>query len=520
MNQPLKNWRAASVGLLAGAVAALIMTLVMLLLAWFFGIATPLTIIGDRISVLISPGPFLALMGRVGGYNHLKQLGVSGTIAGQLLVGALVGLVYGLIAQRRGKFLVIVTLTTFFLLPLIGSIVLLGPVTGTSYHGYPITPATFRTILGLALSFLVFERALVCSYGYLTTPTHLPNEPEYSPIVSRRGLILGGLGLLVAGSGAVIWRRLYQIATFAYDGTQYKGVGVQPVTPNDKFYCVTKNVIDPRVDESVWRLEVTGLVKNPQTYTIERFKSLPSVTQETTLMCISNGLDAGLMSNAVWRGVPMHELLEAASLLPEAARVRLYGVDNYTDTFSLGKAMEATTIIAYEMNGQRLPDRHGFPVRAIVPGYFGEKNVKWLTRIELTGPGSKGFYETQGWGPDFVIPTRSRIDQPDNYAWFSLTKSPNGIPVKGVAFAGDRGVSRVEVSTDGGETWQEARIDYPGTSLTWVLWSYDWKPSDPDEYDLMVRATDGRGEVQQLEKDRSPFSGVTGFHEITVYLDA
>jgi hypothetical protein len=76
------------------------------------------------------------------------------------------------------------------------------------------------------------------------------------------------------------------------------------------------------------------------------------------------------------------------------------------------------------------------------------------------------------------------------------------------------------VSTDGGETWQEAMIGYPGTRLTWVLWSYDWKPSAPGEYDLTVRATDGRGELQQLDKDRSPFSGVTGFHQITVYLDA
>jgi len=497
------------------------MTVVMLLLAWSFGIATPLTIIGDRLSVFIPPGPFLALMGRVGGYNHLKELGVGATILGQVVVGALVGLIFGLTIQRL-KRVSLISLAVLFLLPLIGSVVLLRPVLGTSYHGYPITPATFRTILGLALSFLVFERALVWSYRYLTAEGTTPNEREleYSPTIGRRGLILGGLGLLVAGSGAAIVRRLYQMATFAYDGTQYKGAGVQPITPNDKFYCVTKNVIDPRVDESIWRLEVTGLVKNPQAYTLARFKSLPTVTQETTLMCISNGLDAGLMSNAVWRGVPMHELLQAASLLPETARVRLHGVDNYTDTFSLEKAMEPTTIIAYEMNGQRLPDRHGFPVRAIVPGYFGEKHVKWLTQIELTGPGAKGFYETQGWGPDFVVPTRSRIDQPDNYAWFQLAKLPNGIAVRGIAFAGDRGVSHVEVSTDGGETWQEAMIDYPGTRLTWVLWSYDWKPSAPGEYDLTVRATDGRGELQQLDKDRSPFSGVTGFHQITVYLDA
>lgn len=98
-------------------------------------------------------------------------------------------------------------------------------------------------------------------------------------------------------------------------------------------------------------------------------------------MCISNGLDAGLMSNALWKGVPMRILLEAAGPLAGARKVKLFGVDNYTDTIPLEKALDPTTLIAYEMNGERLPQRHGFPARAIVPGYFGEKHVKWITRI-------------------------------------------------------------------------------------------------------------------------------------------
>lgn len=237
-------------------------------------------------------------------------------------------------------------------------------------------------------------------------------------------------------------------------------------------------------------------------------------------MCISNGLGAGLMSNALWRGVPLSTLLHAAGPLPGAVKVRLHGVDNYTDTFPLTKAMEPSTLVAYEMNAERLPDRHGFPARVVVPGYFGEKNVKWLTRIELAGPEAEGFYEKQGWGPDFTIPTRSRIDLPNEWAWMSLAQMPAGIPMKGIAFAGDRGVSKVEVTVDDGKTWEEAKIDYPGTKLTWVLWSFPWRPPGPGEYKLSVRATDGAGELQRLEKDRAQFSGVTGFHQITVYLDA
>jgi len=522
MKQRMTRRKAGVLGLVAGLVAAVAMIVTMLLLAWLFGAATPLAILGDRLSVFISPGPFLELMGRVGGYNHLKQLGVGGTIGGMLLVGGLGGLVYGLTMRSRERSSIVATLAIFVLFPLLASIALLWPVLGTSYRGYPIRPATFVTVLGLAVAFFVFERTLVLGFRYLTARPEpaQPNDLEYSPAIGRRALLLGGLGLLLAGGGAGILRRLYQLASFSYDGTQYKGPQVQPITPNDQFYCVTKNVVDPRVDESLWRLEVTGLVKHHQTYKIERLKSLPAVTQETTLMCISNGLDAGLMSNALWRGVPMRELLHAASPLPGAAKVRLHGVDNYTDTFPLQKAMDPATIIAYEMNGRRLPDRHGFPARVVVPGYFGEKNVKWLTRIELTGPEAEGFYEKQGWGPNFIIPTRSRIDQPNGYGWFSLTNAPNGIPMRGVAFAGDRGVIRVEVSTDDEKTWEAAKIIYPGTKLTWMLWSYDWKPPRPGEYKLAVRATDGKGDLQHFEPNRSPFSGATGLHKITVYLSA
>jgi DMSO/TMAO reductase YedYZ molybdopterin-dependent catalytic subunit len=315
---------------------------------------------------------------------------------------------------------------------------------------------------------------------------------------------------------------LYRAATFSYDGTQYKGRIVQPITPNEQFYCVTKNIVDPRVDVSLWHLEVNGLVQNPATYRFQDLKEIAAVEQETTLMCISNGLDAGLMSNAVWKGFPLRDLLESAGPLANAARVRLHGVDNYTDTFPLEKAMEPTTLVAYEMNGVPLPHRHGYPLRVIVPGYFGEKHVKWLTRIEVATSDAKGFYETQGWGPDFIVPTRSRIDVPDHNAQFSLGKMNGPIEVKGVAFGGDRGISRVELSFDDGKTWDDADIYYAGGDLAWSLWNaHDgWQPDEPGDYTVVVRATDGEGDVQEWEEDRPFKSGVTGFHKIVVYITA
>lgn len=496
------------------------MTVVMLLLAWLFGVATPLVIFGDRLSVFIPADAFLSLMGRVGGYNHMKQLGVGSVIAGQVLVGGLGGMIYGLAVRRRRKGRFVVTATIFVLLPLAALAIFLWPVLGTHYQGLPINRATAVTLLGLLCAFIVFERTLVLTFRFLTRPNVRINDQEFSPPIGRRALVLGGLAILIGGGGGELLRRLYRIATFSYDGTQYKGRIVQPITPNDQFYCVTKNVVDPRVNAALWRLEITGLVKTRQTYRLDRLKSLPAVTQETTLMCISNGLDAGLMSNALWKGVRMSLLLAAATPLEGAVKVRLHGVDNYTDTFPLEKAMDPTTLVVYEMNGETLPDRHGFPARVIAPGYFGEKHVKWITRIEVADETAVGFYEKQGWGPDFIVPTRSRIDQPDHESFFKAEVARAGIAVRGIAFGGDRGISRVEVSFDDGAAWQEAKLDYPGTKLTWALWSYDWRPAEPDNYTLVVRATDGEGAVQELDEDRPFKSGTTGFHKIVVYVTA
>jgi DMSO/TMAO reductase YedYZ molybdopterin-dependent catalytic subunit len=512
--------KALFVGLLAGLIAGIAMTVVMLVLACF-GVATPLAIIGDRLSVFIKPGPFLSIMGRVGGYNHLKQLGVGSTMAGQLFVGALAGAIFGLLMRRKPQRRVTAwTMSIFVVLPIAAIAIALWPVLGTSYIGLPIASGGAVTLIGFALSVLVFERTLVASFHFLTRPDAGAEGGEFTPAIGRRALILGGLGVLIVGGGVGLLRRLYRIATFSYDGTQYKGRIVQPITPNDLFYCVTKNVIDPRVNVDLWHLEVNGLVQNPTTYRFQDLKGFNQVEQETTLMCISNGLDAGLISNAVWKGITLRDLIDPAGPMADARRVRLFGVDNYTDTIPLEKALDPNTLLVWEMNGRSLPDRHGYPLRAIVPGYFGEKHVKWLTRIELTGDNAKGFYETQGWGPDFMTPTRSRIDAPDHESRFSLGQLSGPIEVKGIAFGGDRGISRVEISDDDGETWTDANIHYAGTKLTWALWTYEWRPDGPDDYMLVVRATDGEGAVQEWEEDRSPFSGVTGFHKIVVHVTA
>src|SRR4051812_17446811 len=162
--------KAVSAGLLAGLVAGLTMTATMLLLGCF-GVATPLTIIGDRLSVFIPPGPFLSIMGRVGGYNHLKQIGIGSTMGGQLLVAMLGGALFGLLDRKADARLSAFTTVTLFVgLPMIVFAVGLWPVLGTNYSGLPIAAARLVTLIGFALCVIVYERAVVVAFRFITEP--------------------------------------------------------------------------------------------------------------------------------------------------------------------------------------------------------------------------------------------------------------------------------------------------------------------------------------------------------------
>src|ERR687891_420758 len=216
----LSRGKAIATGLLAGLVAAIAMTVMMLLLACF-GVATPLVIIGDRLSVFIPPGPFLSLMGKVGGYNHLKQLGVGSTIAGQLLVGAIGGAILALFVRRTpGRIPAIWTIFIFVLLPIVVFAIVLWPVLGTSYIGLPIQVARLVTLIGFALCVLLFERTLVTGFRFITTrkiaklttasPSEGGQDYEFTPAMGRRAFVLGTIGLAAIGGGVALARKLFR----------------------------------------------------------------------------------------------------------------------------------------------------------------------------------------------------------------------------------------------------------------------------------------------------------------------
>ncbi|HWP45144.1 MAG TPA: molybdopterin-dependent oxidoreductase [Blastocatellia bacterium] len=281
------------------------------------------------------------------------------------------------------------------------------------------------------------------------------------------------------------------------------------VTPVPDFYEVSKNPFDPQVELERWSLEIGGLVENRLSLTFDDIKSLPSVEQYATLECIDNKVGGDLIGNALWRGVRLRDILEMAQLKQEAIDIVLRASDGYSDSIPVDRAMFEGTILAYEMNGEPLTPSHGYPLRLIAPGIYGMKNVKWVTRLEAVDFDFKGYWQSRGWDDRAEYKTMSRIDVPDSGINGSAT-------IAGIAFAGDRGISKVEVSTDGGKTWEEAIIKQALSPYSWVLWHKDWTPDRKGKHTLVVRATDGQGITQTSEYSPAAPSGATGHHRQTI----
>ena len=533
---PAISWghrlRLVLLGVLCGILAALAMVLFMLVGRTWLGISPPFEALPDRFAPTLSISTFFSLFGRFGGYNGLKRFGILSGLGGLFALGVIFGVLYTLVAEsaasrkmtwrngvspRAAQFIAAAAVVLW-----LGTVAILWPVLWANYRGLPPGMAQAASMLYLALAYALFASVLVLSYRWLAARQFATSVEAAVPAgepVGRRVLLAGAVGVVLAAASGALLRALNARATFSYDGLAYSGPGVQPIAPVDKFYTVTKNVVDPNVLPEVWRLEIGGMVEEPRSYDFAALQALAGVEQETTLMCISNQIGAGLMSNAVWNGVPLRDLLEASRPLPGAVEVLLRGADGYTDTFSIEKALEPETLVAYAINGEPLPQRHGFPARVVVPGLFGEKNVKWVTRIEVVDYDAKGFYEQQGWGPSFVIPTRSDIFGPRwvrrrGDAFVEPFAVGQQATIRGRAFAGNRGIQRVEYSVDDGQTWQDARFDYPGTTLTWTFWSFEWTPQEAGEATIVSRATDGDGVLQSEERRGIVPQGATGLHRV------
>ena len=514
----MNRTRTALRGLFAGLLAACVMTLVMLALRLLAGIPLTFELGGDRVLPQLRYDDFLQLLRDLGGAIAAKQTAFLGTLAGQVAAGALLGGVYGLLTthpRRQRRFVVAVVA-----LSSIATIALFFPVLGANFAGIGPGWAAPLTAAGLVLAFaaygltlVAFDRALSASpprAAELPAPATAVPAPTR---IGRRQLVAGALGGGAALAAGGLTSLLHTRSALGYDGMgSPRGAGFAAITPNDRFYVVTKNIIDPHVTRSLWSLDISGEVRDPRSYDFDALAALPSSEREITLECISNRPGGTLIANAMWTGVPLRTLLETAGPKPGATHVLLRAVDGYTHGFELSRAMKPTAFVAYEMNGEPLPHRHGFPVRVLIPGGYGELSVKWIAQIEVLDGREDGYYESQGWMAGHVE-TTSRINEPAKNA---TLHAGSAIQISGIAFSGDRGIARVEVSADGGRHWRDASIDHARADTAWAVWSLRWRPSRAGAHELQVRATDGTG-ARQTERVRPTApSGATGYHAITV----
>ncbi|MGH3133521.1 MAG: sulfite oxidase [Gaiellaceae bacterium] len=303
------------------------------------------------------------------------------------------------------------------------------------------------------------------------------------------------------------------------------------VTPVGLHYLLTHYDI-PAVDGASWRLEVDGLVERPLSLSLDDLRARPGTELVSTMECAGNGrvhvephvvsqpwlLEA--VGNARWRGTALAQLLEEAGVREGAVEVLFTGLDrgveggeeqSYARSLPLAEALREDVLLAYEVNGAPLPPQHGFPLRLLVPGWYGMTSVKWLARITVLDSPFDGYQHRHSYR---LRQQEDDVGEPVSRIQVRALMVPPGIPefltrarvvpageceLEGRAWSGEAEIAAVEVSTDGGETWADATLD-PGSlgRWSWRGWRFTWSATR-GEYEVCCRATDGAGNVQPLE---------------------
>ncbi len=299
------------------------------------------------------------------------------------------------------------------------------------------------------------------------------------------------------------------VRDFLKDGPQ---AALRAITPAGDLYIMSSHG-NPAMDAAKWSLNIDGLVENPQRFNYDAIRRLPPYETCLTLECISNPIGGRYIGNALWRGTLLKPLLDRARPRADAVYAVLYAAEGYTTGHPLASILLPENFIAYEMNGEPLTHEHGFPLRIFIPGKYGMKMPKWLTRIEFVNHEYLGYWEWQGWSNTADRQLRAVVDDPRDLAHISGTS----FVISGYAVADASGVSRVEISTDGGRTWQAVEIfSNPLPPQVWAFWKYVWANPPKGKHTLQVRAIDGAGRTQTPERSGEWPAGATGYHTVTV----
>jgi DMSO/TMAO reductase YedYZ molybdopterin-dependent catalytic subunit len=283
-------------------------------------------------------------------------------------------------------------------------------------------------------------------------------------------------------------------------------------TPVQNHYRIDINALPPVIREEGWKLKVGGLVDTPLELTLQNIREdFPAVDQFVTLSCISNPVGGELIGTQRWTGVPLKRILTAAKPQEGAAYIHITAADGFDEYLDRSLAnTDDRIMLAYAWDDLPLTTAHGFPLRIYIPNLYGMKQPKWITRIDLTYEADEGYWVRRGWDAVAQVRATSVIDTVAVDARYEAD-GQMFVPVGGIAFAGKRGISKVEVRVDGGD-WNEAELRDPISDLTWVIWRYDW-PFQAGDHVFSVRCVDGLG-AQQIETPRGEHpSGATGIDQ-------
>jgi len=329
------------------------------------------------------------------------------------------------------------------------------------------------------------------------------------------GLVLGGslVGRLLRGGPdtAVALKRPRPTPAPRSDGFPRVAGLSSDITPVADHYVVDIDLEKPSVDGGDWRLRIGGLVDTPAKLSFADLqRRFEVVEQVSVLTCVSNPVGGPLIGNTAWTGVRLRDVLKAAGVQGGAVDVVFRGADGYDVSIPLARAMQSTALLAIGQNGRPLTQEHGFPCRVRVPALYGMMNTKWVESIELIDSNHKGYWAQRGWSEIGEVRTQSRIDTPQK------ARVAEPVWIAGVAWAGDREISRVEVSVDAGRSWQPATLARPRSPVAWTRWAYRWTPDREGTVRVLCRASDGTGRRQDgAERPPHP-DGATGYHDTEI----
>jgi DMSO/TMAO reductase YedYZ molybdopterin-dependent catalytic subunit len=309
------------------------------------------------------------------------------------------------------------------------------------------------------------------------------------------------------------------------------------ITPVDAFFVRQHLPRPSKIDGATWRLTVNGMVSKPLQLSLADLQKMPQHTVPAVLECTGNGRGfynprvpgiqwgRGAIGNGEWTGPRIADILKAAGASASAAWLETDGADSgvaatpdFVRSLPMKKALHPATVLALKMNGQELPDIHGYPARLIVPGWDGTSSVKWVVRLSAAAEPNQGFFMNPGYRyPKYGLPpgtparpaeleviegmpVKSTITAPEEQA-----KVPQGtVTIRGFAWAGEEAIEKVDVSTDGGSRWQAAELSQQKLPFAWRLWTVRWTPKEPGYYTILSRATDTAGRVQPIVSPWNP----------------